>query len=65
MGFRDELRAGLFPVSKTTPKNSIHKFKGNYVLDENGYCDHEFAPEGNYFLLKLGRITNGYYNRKR
>lgn len=55
MGFRDDLRAGIFTTAKVTVKSAIHKFKGKYTIDENGYCDHEFAREGNYFLLKESR----------
>lgn len=55
MSFRDQLKAGLLSVTtKIDIKNKIHKFKGNYTITSDGFCEYE-VPEGNYFLLKESR----------
>lgn len=55
MSFRDQLKAGVLSISKKVDiKSKLHKFKGNYTITSDGYCDYDVA-EGNYFLLKESR----------
>lgn len=61
MSFREKLKKGVVQQKSTVP----HKFKGNYTLNDDGWCDHEQVKEGNYFLIKTGRMTNGYNTNKR
>lgn len=55
MSFREKLRNGILTANSEL-KKKIHKFKGNYTLTDEGYCDFE-VDEGNYFLLKESHIN--------